>query len=82
MPKIWLGLVVATVLGILWLSMPYLSSAYYLDRGNQHLAQENSQAAIAGLVTGERCDLRQPDSPRCCVRLIQPDQPGTPRSRE
>ena len=49
--KIWLGLVGATVLGLLWLSWPYAISAFYLDQGTRLIEGKDNQAAVKALET-------------------------------
>ncbi len=49
--RIWGGLVGITLLGLLWLSGPYLVSAYYLDRGADLMAEGDNLAAAGYLET-------------------------------
>lgn len=74
--RIWGGLVGITLLGLLWLSGPYLVSAYYLDRGAVLVAEGNSQTAISYLKTALRFD---PDNDQVYRRLarayLQLDKP-------
>ncbi len=53
--KIWLGLLSLTLVSLLWLSVPYIGSAYYLDRGVR-LLEDDRQSAIHYLDTALRLE--------------------------
>jgi cytochrome c-type biogenesis protein CcmH/NrfG len=52
--RIWWGLVGITLLGLLWVSIPYFSSVYYLNKGVQLLSEDDNQRAIHHLETALR----------------------------
>ncbi len=74
--KIWFGLVAAILLGLLWLGVLHIGSAYYLNKGGQLLNKNNNQAAIHYLETALRFEANNALAYRWLARAyLQLDQP-------